>query len=377
MRSSTRRAFLTSTGALGLSSFLPRSLDTLAMPESKTRGCPPGFFWGASTAAAQIEGSPNADGGGDNVWDVYLRTPNATKDGSTNLLADDDYHRWPEDLKLMQQLGFNAYRFSASWARILPEGKGPVNSTGLDYYDRLVDALLKAKITPFLTVYHFDYPEALQQHGGWLHPDSPQWLADYTHILSARLSDRVSHWLTINEPNILWRFGFEIVMPPKQKLEDADLVRGAHDILLGHGTSVQAIRAVAKQKVEVSLAFAGIMSTPATEQADDVSAAKAATFSVKRAPILPDYGPMAMLSASWWLDPIYLGKYPEDGLRMFPAAEKLNRSEDLRTINQVLDFWGVESLLRAQSQGKLTRRIAGCSRSTRDSTFSVWLGTHP
>ncbi len=276
-----RRQFLGSAGIVALAVALPKYGLSLPFAAPGGSSFPPGFFWGASTAAAQSEGSPLADGGGESIWDVFLRTPKATADGSNNLVADDEYHRWPEDLKLMQQIGLNAYRFSVSWPRVLPEGKGRVNAKGLDYYDRLIDALLVAKITPFLTTYHFDYPEALQKQGGWLNPDSSQWLADYCHLLSSRLSDRVSHWLTINEPNILWAFGSEAgTMPPQQKLGDAELVLGAHNILLGHGKSVQSIRAAAKRPVEVSLAFAGMFSLPASNSPADIAAARTASFRV-------------------------------------------------------------------------------------------------
>ncbi len=337
-----RRSFLAGTAAASLTAALPPRIFSLPTPAQGSGTFPSGFFWGASTAAAQVEGSPRADGGGESIWDVFLRTPHATKDGGTNLVADDEYHRWPEDVKLMQELGFNAYRFSISWPRVLPEGNGAVNSKGLDYYDRLIDALLAAKITPFVTTFHFDYPEALQKKGGWLNGDSPQWLADYAHLLSSKFSDRVSHWLTINEPNIYWAFGSEIgMMPPNQKLTDPELVRGSHNILLGHGKSVQAIRAGAKRPVKVSLAYAGILTIPASDQAEDVTVARAASFGVRKIPIIPGRPPMAMLSTAWWLDPIYLGKYPEDGLKLFPDLSKIAGSEDMKTISQPLDFCGI------------------------------------
>jgi len=338
-----RRRFLLSAGAATAAAASPVLTSLLAFAQGEKAGrFPKGFFWGASTAAAQSEGSPAADGGGESIWDVFLRTPHATKDNSTNLIADDDYHRWKEDVKLMQQIGLNAYRFSISWPRVLPEGKGRVNEKALAYYSRLVDALLAAGITPFVTTYHFDYPEALQRLGGWLNPDSSHWLADYAHLLSSRLSDRVEHWLTINEPNILWGFGNEVgMMPPSQKLPETDLVRGAHNILLGHGRSVQAIRAGAKRAVEVSLAFAGLFSLPASHDLKDVAAAREASFSVRKAKVIPEVPPMAMLSNAWWLDPIYLGKYPADGMKLFPDAGKLADPQQMKIIHQPLDFCGV------------------------------------
>ena len=155
----------------------------------------------------QIEGSLLAGGGGPSIWESFLKThASAIKDGSTNIVADDSYHRWPDDIQLMQQLKLAAYRFSISWSRVLPAGTGAVNQKGLDYYDRLIDALLEAKLTPYITVFHFDYPQALEKRGGWLNPDSSSWFADYARLLGGKFSDRVTHWLTINEPNIFWAF---------------------------------------------------------------------------------------------------------------------------------------------------------------------------
>ena len=337
-----RRTFLLTSAAAATAAAVSSFSSPWGLAqEHKAYRFPRDFFWGAATAAAQVEGSPSADGGGESIWDVFLRSPHATKDGSTNLIADDEYHRWPEDIKLMSEIGVNAYRFSISWARVFPDGKR-ANEKALEHYSRLVDALLKAGITPFVTIYHFDYPEVLQKAGGWLHPDSPQWLANYAHVLSGRLSDRVEYWLTINEPNILWGFGNEAgMMPPSQKLSDRDLVRGAHNILLGHGKAVQAIRAGAKRPLQISLAFAGMFSLPASESAEDVKVAREESFSVRKKKTIPDVPPMAMLSNAWWLDPIFLGKYPADGLKLFPDAEKLADSGDMKTIHEPLDVCAV------------------------------------
>ena len=339
-----RRKFLLTAGAAAAATVVMPSVSPLwraVAQTSKPYRFPQDFFWGAATAAAQCEGSPSADGGGDSIWDVFLRTPHATKDGSNNLIADDEYHRWPEDIKLMREIGLNAYRFSISWPRVFPDGKS-VNEKTLAYYSRLVDALLTAGITPFVTTYHFDYPEALQKLGGWLHPDSPEWLGHYAEVLSRRFSDRVEHWITINEPNILWGFGNEAgLMPPGKKLPEADLVRGAHNILLGHGKAVQGIRAGARRPVQITLAFAGMFSLPATRSPEDVAAACAESFSVAKKQIIPNLPPMTMLSNAWWLDPIYVGSYPDDGVKLFPAAEKLAASADMKTIHEPLDFCAV------------------------------------
>ena len=199
-----RRTFLSHSARAAALTTLPWStapLASAATPSSTT--FPEGFHWGASTSAMQVEGSPYADGGGRSIWGAFEAKPGNIKDGSTNWVADDEYHRYAEDIAHMSDLGMNSYRFSIGWPRVLPEGKGKPNEAGLAYYDKLIDDLLAAKITPFVTIYHFDYPEALQEQGGWLNPDSSKWLADYAHLVASRFSDRVTNWLTINEPNIL------------------------------------------------------------------------------------------------------------------------------------------------------------------------------
>ena len=200
-----RRTFLRHSAQAAALSALPWSTTAVASPSNAgVSTFPMGFHWGASTSAMQVEGSPYADGGGRSIWGAFEAKPGNIKDGSTNWVADDEYHRYAEDIGHMRDLGMNSYRFSIGWPRVLPEGRGKPNEAALAYYDKLIDDLLAAKITPFVTIYHFDYPEALQQQGGWLNADSPQWLADYAHLLSSRFSDRVTNWLTINEPNILW-----------------------------------------------------------------------------------------------------------------------------------------------------------------------------
>ena len=161
---------------------------------------PKGFVWGAATAAYQIEGAANEDGRGESIWDRFSHTPGNVLNGDTGDVADDHYHRWPQDVALMQSLGLKAYRFSIAWPRIIPDGIGAVNDAGLDFYDRLVDGLLAAGIEPFVTLYHWDLPQALQDRGGWPNRDSAAWFADYTAVVSRRLGDRVHNWITLNEP---------------------------------------------------------------------------------------------------------------------------------------------------------------------------------
>jgi beta-glucosidase len=290
----------------------------------------------------QIEGSLYANGGGRSVWGAFEAVPGNIKDGSTNWVADDEYHRDAEDIGHVSDLGIGAYRFSIGWPRVLPQGKGKPSEAGLAYYDKLIDRLLGANIIPFATVFHFDYPEALQQLGGWLNPDSSKWLADYAHLLADRFSDRIANWLTINEPNSFWVSGAELgAWPPGLKLGSAELALGAHNLLLGHGRSVQAIRAAAKKPVKIGLPFYGMFTLPASSSPQDVAAARASSFSVVKRTIIPMQPAIRLMNNSWWLDPIYLGHYPIAGYKLFPTAEKLATPADMGIIHQPIDYCAV------------------------------------
>ncbi len=172
-----------------------------------TNRFPNGFIWGASTASYQIEGAVAAGGRGPSIWDTFSHTPGKVHDGDTGDVACDHYHRYPEDIALAQRLGLNAYRFSTAWPRILPQGTGQVNAAGLDFYERLVDQLLQAGITPWLCLYHWDLPQVLQDRGGWRNRDIAHWFADYATIVIRRLGDRVKHIATLNEPNVFCIMG--------------------------------------------------------------------------------------------------------------------------------------------------------------------------
>ncbi|HXX66609.1 MAG TPA: family 1 glycosylhydrolase, partial [Polyangiaceae bacterium] len=166
---------------------------------------PAGFVWGTATSAYQIEGAVNEDGRGESIWDRYAKTSSNIKDGSSGDVACDHYHRWREDIALMKALKFAAYRFSVAWPRVLPEGSGGVNERGLDFYSRLVDGLLGAGITPYVTLYHWDLPQRLQDGGGWRERKTAEAFVEYVDVVSRRLGDRVKHWITHNEP---WCSGF-------------------------------------------------------------------------------------------------------------------------------------------------------------------------
>lgn len=361
MRNWDRRRFLGNSARAAAVAALPWPVAGLAQGVGLARAAgksfPKDFHWGSSTAAMQVEGSPYADGGGRSIWAAFEAAPGNIKDGSTNWVADDEYHRYAEDIGHMRELGLNAYRFSIGWPRVMPLGKGQVNEAGLAYYDKVIDDLLEAKITPFATVYHFDYPLALQELGGWLNPDSSKWLADYAHLVATRFGDRVANWFTINEPNILWGFGAEAgVMPPALKLDSAQLALGCHNLLLGHGRSVQALRAGAKKPVKIALPFAGMLSLPASGSKADVEAARTASFGVEKRTIIPLQPAMTMMNNSWWLDPIYLGHYPAEGYKLFPSAEKLATPADMKIIHQPVNYCAVNlyfaPTVRAGADGK-------------------------
>ncbi len=329
----SRRAFLAAAAALAAST---RTFGAAA-PRFPRR-----FAWGAATSAMQVEGYPYEDGGGRSIWSVLDHDPAKVKDGSSMLVTDDTFHRWAGDIPLMKEIGLNAYRLSIGWPRVMPEGRGQPNVKALDYYDRLLDGLLGAGIEPWVTVHHFDYPEALDKQGGWLNGDSPAWFAEYAHLLAARYGDRVRRWMTINEPNIFWSLAFETGMhPPFRKLGRDELATGAHHILSAHGLGVQALRAGAPKPVRVGLPFAGMFSLPASESAADAEAARAQSFAVEEVRLGPGAPPLLFVGSGWGLDPIYKGRYPDRCFALAPALEKLATPASMAEIAQKLDFCAV------------------------------------
>ena len=204
---------------------------------------PKNFILGAATAAYQIEGAPTAGSKSESIWDRFCRQPGVIIDKSSGDVACDHYHRWPEDITLMRQLKLDAYRFSLAWTRIQPSGSGPASAEGIAFYDRLIDGLLAARITPFVTLYHWDLPQDLQDRGGWYNRDTAQRLADYADIATRAFGDRVKNWTTLNEP---WTFCWSGHATGEDAPGLADGVRGgvtaSHHALLGHGLSVPVIR---------------------------------------------------------------------------------------------------------------------------------------
>ena len=310
---------------------------------------PHDFIWGAAAASYQIEGSTQGvDGCGESVWDLCVKRPGFVKGGDTGFLACDHYHRHREDVALMKEIGLQAYRLSVMWPRILPAGTGAVNEKGLAFYDRLIDTLLDAGITPWVTLFHWDFPAALFHRGGWLNPDSPLWFEEYAAVVVDRLSDRVHHWFTLNEPACFIGLGHQIgVHAPGVQLSPAEVNRAWHHSLLAHGRGVRVIRQASKSP-GCQVGFAPVFRTciPATESAADIEAARRMMF---------DGRDRSMFEPGWNLEPILNGVYPDDLLKLWGADAPVIREGDMELIRQPIDFIGFNlyqsGLVRAGAGG--------------------------
>lgn len=294
---------------------------------------PDGFTWGVATASYQIEGTPSRGGGGRSVWDMFCDRPGKVHEQESGDIACDHYRLYRSDVQLMKELGIRAYRFSVSWPRVLPSGAGAVNPEGIAFYDRLTDALLEAGIEPYLTLFHWDFPYELYCGGGWLNRDSASWFADYTSVIVERLSDRVANWMTLNEPQCFIGLGMQDGLhAPGDRLGFPEILRASHHALLAHGKATQVIRASAKKPPRIGWAPVGIVSYPATDSPADIQAAQDAMFSADA---------QTCWNNSWWNDPAFFGRYPEDGMKSYGALLNCVREGDLDTIHQPIDFFGV------------------------------------
>jgi beta-glucosidase len=283
---------------------------------------PADFTWGVATAAYQIEGAVAEDGRTDSVWDVFCRQPGAIRDGHTGDVADDHYHRWPADVALMAGLGIDAYRFSIGWPRVQPGGTGKANEAGLDFYDRLTDALLAAGITPLPTLYHWDLPQELQDAGGWLARDTAARFADYATLAAERLADRIDTWITLNEPFVVMAFGYALGMHAPGQALMLGALPAAHHQLLGHGLGTAALRAAGARRVFITNNYSPVWAASAS--AADTAAAAA----------------FDTLQNRLFTDPVLLGRYP--GLAAF-GLDRLDfvRDGDLAVISAPVDGLGV------------------------------------
>jgi beta-glucosidase len=291
---------------------------------------PKDFIWGTASAAYQIEG-----GKGLNTWDVFCRKPGTIWEGNTGEIACDQYHRYKEDVAIMKAVGLKSYRLSLNWARILPEGIGKPNPQGLAFYDALIDELLANGITPWVTLFHWDYPYALHLRGGWLNPASSEWFAEYTKVVIDHLSDRVQNWMTINEPQVFLQNGLlDGTHAPGSKLTLGEGLIAAHNVLLAHGRAVQVIRTSARKKPYIGFAFVGVSSYPDSDKPEDIEAARKASFDVFQ---------KDLWSNSWFTDPIFFKQYPESALRLFAADAPKVKAGDMEIISQPVDFFGMNT----------------------------------
>jgi beta-glucosidase len=293
---------------------------------------PPDFLWGAATAAYQVEGAHDVDGKGPSIWDMMVRKEGAIPNGVTGDIACDHYNRMKEDVAMMKEMGLKAYRFSVSWPRILPEGTGEVNQKGLDFYSALVDELIAAGIEPCVTLYHWDLPLALHHRGGWMNREIAEWFADYATIVGRALGDRVKWWITINEPSVFTVCGYVLGNhAPGVKLSVTEALRCLHNVLLAHGKGTMALRAACLQTVKIGMSPAGNSKIPDTETPENIEAARRSLFTVAG---------QTMWDMALVMDPVHLGKYPEDGPAAFGSKWHNPSEEDLKIIHQPLDFIG-------------------------------------
>jgi beta-glucosidase len=290
---------------------------------------PPEFVWGAATAAYQIEGAAAEDGRSESIWDRFSATPGKVRNGESGTVACDFYHRYPADVALMSQLGLDAFRFSVAWPRVLPDGRGRVNAAGLDFYDRLVDALLEAGIEPMLTLYHWDLPQVLEDEGGWTARSTAEAFAEYAAIVAGRLGDRVKRWITHNEPWVVAWLGYMTGQHAPGRTNLGDAIAAGHHVLLSHGLAADAIRTHAPT-AEVGITLNLTHCYPASDSADDVAAARLADARGNR----------------WFLDPLFRAEYPADLLSHWLPEVPPVQDGDMQTIATRLDFLGVNYYAR-------------------------------
>jgi beta-glucosidase len=339
----SRRQFVKVAAGAALGAAVVPSGSSAQPPKEQLATAPAGrefpkdFFWGTATSAYQIEGAWNEDGKGKSIWDTYAHTPGKIANGDTGDVANDHYHRYKEDVAIMKEIGAKAYRFSISWPRIFPQGTGTPNAKGLDFYNRLTDELLAAGIAPFATLYHWDLPQALEDKGGWQSRDTAKAFADYAGYMAEKLSDRVKHFFTINEFHTFCDVGYQgleatvgggtvkIELAPGLKLNNAQLNQVRHHAVLGHGLSVQAIRAKGKSGTKCGPAENISVDVPLIESPQHIKAAEKATRELN-APYLT-----VMLE----------GKYTDAYLKAAGADAPTFTDDDLKVISAPVDFVGI------------------------------------
>ncbi len=301
-----------------------------AFSHTDGRLLPPGFVWGAAGSAYQVEGAVTEDGRGESIWDRFATLPGAIVNGDTGVVACDSYHRFGDDVQLMRDLGIGAYRFSISWPRVVPDGRGRVNQAGLDFYDRMVDELLASGIEPFVTLYHWDLPQALEDRGGWPSRDTVEAFEQYVEAVVTRLGDRVPNWITQNEPWVVSWLGYGLGEHAPGRRSRADALAAAHHVLLSHGRAAEVLRRDAPDaRVGVTVDLYPMY--PLTDSPADIEAARRLDGSRNR----------------WFLEPVLGLGYPSDMLEHYASILPAIEDGDLETIGARLDFLGVNYYSRS------------------------------
>ena len=386
----TRREFAQSALATGIAAALPagllsgctvssnaaRTANSAPVPNPYPRQFdssseipfPKNFWWGTATAAYQVEGAWKEDGKGESIWDRFAHTPGKIKNGDTGDVVCDSYHRWREDIALMRAMNLNSYRFSISWPRIQPTGSGPANSKGMDYYSRIVDTLLEAKIRPFVTLYHWDLPQILEDAGGWPNRDTSSHFADYVDLVSRTLGDRVSDWTLFNEPLGFTYNGYLDGTHAPGRSSIIDFLRASHTVNLAQAAGFHALKAV-RPLARVGSAFSMSSCEPATNSEEDRLAAERCHA----------------MTNLWFLEPAMNGRYPE-ALSFLPETAMRIRSGDLDKMRAPLDFIGINLYYRAiaSAPGTMERlshtqewlfpvkTVAGQQGPRTDNEWEVW-----
>jgi beta-glucosidase len=352
-----RRKFLQSALASGAASALPAAFFSSCGGSSKTAASPAasplpfdisaeaafpkGFLWGTATASYQIEGAWNEDGKGASIWDRFTHTPGAIKNGDNGDVACDSYHRWREDIALMRAMNHTSYRFSVSWPRIQPAGSGPPNAKGIDYYSRLVDALLEAHIRPMLTLYHWDLPQALQDAGGWPNRDLVGRYSDYVQLVAKSLGDRVFDWMLFNEPIAFTDLGYLDGSHAPGHTSLLEFLRATHVVNLAQGEGFRALKA-ARPGARVGTAFSMSACEPATNSEADKLAAERAHA----------------ITNVWFLETALHGRYP-DAFTFLPETIMRIKSGDMEKVRAGLDFIGINLYYRMICSAPTTKERIG------------------
>lgn len=317
---------------------------------------PKDFVWGAATSSYQIEGAYNQDGRGLSIWDAFSKTPGRVFNDDTGDIACDHYNRYKEDVQLMKKMGLQAYRFSTSWPRVLPEGRGRVNEKGLDFYSRLVDELLENGIEPWVTLYHWDMPLETYYRGGWFNREIVQEFSAYTELLVKKLGDRVKKWMTFNEPQCFIGLGFEAgVHAPGLKTTQYEITRALHNHLIAHGEAVDVLRAYGDSSFSIGYVPTSQAGIPENESAEAIEVAREAFFSTMLSPIW---------NIATTCDPVYKGEYPKEVLKQIEDKLPKGWEKDLEKLSCKTDFLGINlysgaKVKKVDDKFELIKPVAG------------------